>query len=132
MFENLYYDLKSKYYDRKVKKSGKEQEKWPVYCSTKKKFLKALDDKKEYIVVTGEAYSEILEHAKQSQSSKTVKGAGVGAILLGAFILPGLSAWIATGAGAIAYVKGNQDDVLKRYKIDIDEMKKEIRLKLKK
>lgn len=134
MLDSLYYGLLAKKYEMKEKRSDKkwekEKKKLPATCSTKEELIKALEDERETIIVKGAAYNEIFEFAKKSQSSKNFKSIGIGAILLGAFILPGISAWIATGVGAFAYGKGKVEDSLKKYKdIDVDEIKMEIILK---
>ena len=133
MLDSLYYGLKAKGYELLEKKNDrywkKELKKGTWTCTTKEELIKALENEKETIVVKGSAYNEILEVARKSQSSKTFKNVGVGAMLAGAFILPGISAWISLGAGVLAYKKGKVEDSLKKYKINVDEVKKEITLK---
>ena len=133
MLDSLYYGLKAKSYELLEKKNErywkKELKKGSWTCTTKEELIKALDSEKATIVVKGSAYNEILEVARKSQSSKTFKNVGVGAMVAGALILPGISAWISLGAGALAYKKGKVEDSLKKYKINVDEVKKEITLK---
>lgn len=103
----------------------------PVICQDQESFKKALHDSRVHIVVKSPLYDEIYESAKESQNGKIKKTIGTAALVAGTFVLPGISAWIAAGAGLAAVLDGRNKDSAKKYKIEIDELQKTITFKRK-
>lgn len=114
------------------KKYEKEIRKIIAYCSTGNQLNKALEEKREKIIIQDELYDEMYELAKKAQSAKSKQALGKLAIIAGTAIIPNpLTAIIALGGGIIALKDGKNKDINVKYKIEIKEYNKTIVLSRK-
>lgn len=93
---------------------------------SKDELIKYFDEGEPVIIGVGQLYSDLKELAQKSQRSKLLKKGGIVAIVSGLIVIPGGLAYLALGGGLVSYFAGKNTDSMKNYKVEIDEVKKEL------